>query len=121
MNESKKSKIERKNMVSFRLTDEEYAPFKEIIETMSVSKSEFFRMMVLGQVAAIPKLETRKPPQYDRILFLVNKTSNNVNQIAKQINVAYKENTVTEIQLTNWYRKLSIITDNLIMGINNVK
>ncbi|MFH6840971.1 plasmid mobilization protein [Providencia sp. 2024EL-00732] len=117
----KESKIERKNMVSFRLTDEEYAPFKDIIEKMDVSKSEFFRMMVLGQVNAIPKLETRKPPEYDRILFLVNKASNNLNQIAKQINIAYKENTITEKQLTDWYRKLSIITDNLMMGIERVK
>lgn len=117
----KESKIERKNMVSFRLTDEEYAPFKEIIETMNVSKSEFFRMMILGQVAEIPQLETRKPPEYDRILFLVNKTSNNINQIAKQINIAFKENTITEKQLVEWYRKLSIITDNLMMGIDRVK
>ncbi|CQQ96259.1 Uncharacterised protein [Yersinia enterocolitica] len=117
----KESKIERKNMVSFRLTDKEYAPFKEIIETMNVSKSEFFRMMILGQVDAIPQLETRKPPEYDRILFLVNKTSNNVNQIAKQINIAFKENTITEKQLVEWYRKLSIVTDNLMMGIDRVK
>ncbi|HEK1205924.1 TPA: plasmid mobilization relaxosome protein MobC [Proteus mirabilis] len=103
------------------MTDKEYAPFKEIIETMNVSKSEFFRMMILGKVDAIPQLETRKPPEYDRILFLVNKTSNNVNQIAKQINIAFKENTITEKQLVEWYRKLSIVTDNLMMGIDRVK
>ncbi|MBC3997507.1 plasmid mobilization relaxosome protein MobC [Morganella morganii] len=114
----KESKIERKNMVSFRLTDGEYEPFKKIIDKMEVSRSEFFRMMVLGQTDAIPELKTKKPPEYDRLLFLFNKASNNINQLAKQVNTAHKDGLLTEKKLADWYRKLSIITDNLLAGIN---
>lgn len=107
-------------MVGLRFTEEEFEPFKKAIEALGLTKSEFFRLLCINQLD--PNIHSKvNSDKHDRILFLVNKTSNNINQIAKQINIAFKENTITEKQLIDWYRKLSIITDNLMMGIERVK
>ncbi|QBY45619.1 hypothetical protein QE197_20035 (plasmid) [Arsenophonus nasoniae] len=59
--------------------------------------------------------------KYDRLLFYFNKTSNNINQIAKQINTAYQDGMITEQRLIRWLTTLNTISDNLLSGIEHDK
>lgn len=112
-----KNRKNKSNHVTFRLTDEEYVPFKNAIDALGVSRSEFFRLLCINQLD--PDIHNKtNSEKYDRLLFLFNKASNNINQLAKQVNTAQKDGLLTEKKLTDWYRKLSIITDNLLAGIN---
>ena len=36
--------------VTFRLTEEEYAPFDRAIRELEISKSEFFRLLTIGKI-----------------------------------------------------------------------
>ncbi|EGH9360856.1 MobC family plasmid mobilization relaxosome protein [Salmonella enterica] len=101
--------VERKHVISVRLTEEEYEPFKKILESTEVSKSEFFRMVLLSRVSDLPT-KPKVTPEYKRCLFFFNKTSNNINQIAKRINIDAKKGAVTD----STYRRIM----NTLISIN---
>ncbi|HFR2584382.1 TPA: DUF6290 family protein, partial [Shigella sonnei] len=84
------SKVERKHVISLRLTDEEYQSFHEYFTSLEVSRSEFFRMVILNRLDDIPTLKQKRPVEYRELLRLFNKSSNNINQIAKKINTEYR-------------------------------
>ncbi|HGZ7314678.1 TPA: relaxosome protein [Vibrio parahaemolyticus] len=81
--------------ISFRLTESEYSPFKLILETTELTRTEFFRRVFLNNEYYFDVKE--KPSQdYERLLFLFNKTSNNLNQVAHKLNSAYRGDVVSE-------------------------
>lgn len=110
-------KKDNKNIhITFRLTESEYAPFKEVIDTLGLSKSEFFRLLLTKQLD--PDIHNKiNSEKYDRLLFYFNKTSNNINQIARQINAAYKGGMITDQRLIRWLTVLNTISDNFLSGI----
>ncbi|ENX6969041.1 DUF6290 family protein, partial [Shigella sonnei] len=83
------SNVERKHVISLRLTDEEYQSFHQYLTSLDVSRSEFFRMLILNRLDDIPALKPKRPTDYRELLRLFNKSSNNINQIAKKINTEY--------------------------------
>ncbi|TNV16123.1 plasmid mobilization relaxosome protein MobC [Buttiauxella sp. B2] len=87
--------VDRKHVISVRLTEEEYEPFKKILEATEISKSEFFRLVLLNRVAELPT-KPKVTADYKKCLFYFNKSSNNINQIAKQLNIAEKKGVATE-------------------------
>lgn len=81
--------------VSFRLTAADHAAYLEKVEASGMKSSEFFRDCVLGnktQVIARPKSSAEK----DRIIYLFNKASNNMNQLAHKANAAHLAGSVSE-------------------------
>ena len=81
--------------VSFRLTAADHATYLEKVEASGMKSSEFFRDCVLGnktQVIARPKSSAEK----DRIIYLFNKASNNMNQLAHKANAAHLAGSVSE-------------------------
>lgn len=112
------TKIERKNMVSARFTDEEYKPFKKILDSTEVTKSELFRLLVLNKVERLPT-KNRVTPDYKNLVHVFNKTGNNINQLAKRVNVAHKNGIVTEQHYRRWLNDLNRILDSLNKGIEN--
>lgn len=76
-------------VISFRLSQEEFAPFAALLAQSSMKRSEFFRQTFLGSDKQI-SLKVRQHPDYTKLLFLISKTSNNLNQIAKKLNGADK-------------------------------
>ncbi|HGJ5882485.1 plasmid mobilization protein [Arsenophonus sp.] len=114
-------KKDNKNIhITFRLTESEYAPFKEVIDTLGLSKSEFFRLLLTKQLD--PDIHNKiNSEKYDRLLFYFNKTSNNINQIATRINTAYQDGMITEQRLIRWLTVLNTISDNLLSGIEHDK
>lgn len=74
-----KEKLEK--VASFRLTQADYDAYQNKFRASGLTQSEFFRDCVLGnrtQVVARPSASLEKK----RMLFLVNKISNNINQMA---------------------------------------
>lgn len=71
--------------VSFRLTTTERLAYLDKCEAAGLSPSDFFRDCVLTnktQIVARPKASADR----QRLLYLVNKTSNNINQLAHRAN-----------------------------------
>lgn len=87
---------ENKNIpISFRLTDSEFKPYKDVLDRTSLTKTEFFRGVFLDKKYTF-NVNEKRPVEYDRLVFLFNKTSNNINQIAHKLNGAYKGGVVSE-------------------------
>ena len=71
--------------VSFRLTAADHAAYLAKVEASGLKPSEFFRECVLQnrtQIVARPKAS----PERGRLLYLFNKASNNINQLAHRAN-----------------------------------
>lgn len=104
--------VERKHIISVRLTDEEYAPFKEILEATEISKSEFFRLVMLNRLNDLPS-KPKTTQDYKKCLFYLNKTSNNINQIAKRINIDSKSGVVNDNTYNRFVNALLSISNSL--------
>lgn len=112
------SKVERKHVISLRLTDEEYQSFNEYFTSLEVSRSEFFRMVILNRLDDIPTLKQKRPVEYRELLRLFNKSSNNINQIAKKINTEYRNGFISESTYLRYLNVLVNIRDAFVAGIN---
>src|SRR5471032_2676604 len=89
---------EKKNkdkVVAFRLSQEDFAQFERTLASSNMNKSEFFREIFLNSNVNITvKGAPSKDLQY--LTFLFNKASNNLNQIAHQVNSAHLSGKVSE-------------------------
>lgn len=80
---------------SFRLTESEYRTWQQKVQESGLSASEFFRQAVLANKTRIAPY--RKPsPDLRRMLMLMNKTSNNINQLAHRANADYLAGVLSE-------------------------
>ncbi len=110
-------KVNKERIVSYRLTEEQYAPFGEIIEKAGISQSQFFRDMTLSKSPVFK--ESSK--NYDHLLFLYNKSSNNLNQLAHRVNSAYrKSGVVSETLYIRTLNELALIRELLSAGLSHV-
>lgn len=94
--------------VSFRLTAADHAAYLEKVEASGMKLSDFFRDCVLGnktQVIARPKSSADK----ERIIYLFNKASNNMNQLAHKANAAHLAGNVSEATYIGILSVLQII------------
>ncbi len=81
----------RSEVISFRLSEDEYAPYRRVIEDSGTSRAELFRKVFLELTPSITiSASKRASKENPKILFYANKTSNNINQIARQLNIAAK-------------------------------
>lgn len=99
-------------VISFRLKQDEFEPFKLLLEKSDKTKSEFFRDIFLSKQKDINiTLNELKPVDYFNILRVVNKTGNNLNQLAKSLNIAQKSNIISE--------RIYLKAINSLISINN--
>ena len=81
--------------VSFRLTAADHAAYLAKVEASGLKPSEFFRECVLQnrtQIVARPKAS----PERGRLLYLFNKASNNINQLAHRANADHLAGVISE-------------------------
>lgn len=83
-------------VVSFRLTRDEFSPFEEQVKKSQLSRSAFFRKLSLSKSDGI-NIEVKDTT---KLLYLFNKSSNNINQLALKINAAHKNGTISERKYT---------------------
>ncbi|WP_434598695.1 molybdopterin-guanine dinucleotide biosynthesis protein MobC (plasmid) [Pseudomonas sp. R4-76] len=113
-----KPKLERVNkgrVVSFRLTDEQMAPYEEKIKAAGLSQSAFFRETFLQ---ANPVFE-QSSQEYERLLFYYSKASNNLNQLAHSVNRAWKGDIISQALYAKWLNELISIRELIAAGVNN--
>lgn len=96
--------------VSFRLTDTDHAAYLAKVEASGLKPSEFFRECVLQNrtqvVARVPTSSDKR-----RLLYLFNKTSNNMNQLAHAANAAELAGTATPATYAGILAELQAIAD----------
>lgn len=101
-------KVKLTHLVSFRLTADDHKKYLKKAESSGQKPSEYFRDCVLDnktQVVARPKSSADK----ERLIYLFNKTSNNMNQLAHRANAAHLAGSVSEATYTGILAVLQII------------
>lgn len=83
-------------VVSFRLMRDEFSLFEEQIKVSRLSRSAFFRKLTLSKSDSV-HIEVKDT---SKLLYLFNKSSNNINQLALKINSAHKNGIISERKYT---------------------
>lgn len=95
-------------IISLRLTDEQYADFLKKLDLSGLNESEYMRRAIIGDettiVAAPVQTETSR-----RLLFIISKVSNNLNQLAHVINVARLKGVINRELYIELLTKLDLI------------
>ena len=81
--------------VSFRLTAADHAAYLAKVEASGLKPSEFFRECVLQNRTQIVA-RAKASPERGRLLYLFNKASNNMNQLAHRANADHLAGTLSE-------------------------
>ena len=96
-------------LFSVRLPESEYRTWQAKVQESGLSASEFFRQAVLANRTRIAPY--RKPsPDIRRMLFLMNKTSNNINQLAHRAHVDHMAGVLSESIYTRILQDLETIS-----------
>lgn len=112
---------EKKNkdkVVAFRLSQDDFAQFEEKLAASAMNKSEFFREVFLN---AHVSLTVKSAPSRDleQLIFIFNKSSNNLNQIAHRVNSAYLTGKVSEQLYKSVTNALIDIRELLLSGVKD--
>lgn len=105
-------------VVSLRLTPSDHSMWLSKVKASGQTRSEFFRSCVLGnrtEVIARRSASTDKR----RLLYLFNKTSNNMNQLAHAANAAELTGTATAATYIGILAELQAIADMMRKVIDN--
>lgn len=121
---AKKTKDEKPSaplnkVASFRLSDADYAVYREKFDASGLSQSAFFRDCVLTnrtQVVAQPRASLDK----QRLTYLFNKTSNNINQLAYRANADHLEGKTSEATYQAILDQLAALVALMKEGIRHV-
>ncbi|ECH2288227.1 plasmid mobilization protein [Enterobacter cancerogenus] len=110
-------KPNKSTVISFRLTEEEFRPYAMLLDKSTMSRSEFFRTIFLEHKIDLV-LKEKGSPDYKKCLFYYNKTSNNLNQLTKQINKSVLAGTITQLQYMKLLNTLIDIRELLKGGLD---
>ncbi len=104
--------------VSFRLALPDHAAYLAKAKAAGVKPSDFFRDAVLNNKTQIV---ARTPPSSDkrRLIYLFNKASNNLNQLAHTANAAELAGTVTPATYAGILAELQTLADVMKEAIRN--
>ncbi|PHX27857.1 molybdopterin-guanine dinucleotide biosynthesis protein MobC [Pseudomonas amygdali] len=130
-------KPNKDRVVSFRLTEEQYAPFEKIMQQSGTKSSVFFRELLLNKTPVFKaasgtkssvffrELLLNKTPVFkaasvdqERLVFIFNKSSNNLNQLAKRVHQAHHRGIVSEGVYLKISNTLMSIRDLLLSGVD---
>ncbi|MGR6830960.1 plasmid mobilization protein [Aliivibrio wodanis] len=105
--------------IGFRLLNEEYDKFKKKAEKANMTLIEFLREGVLKNKSFVVRKEKRSIDK-QQLIFLYKKSSNNLNQIAKQIHISNKAGIITKSEMKSAIKHIESIMELLEKGINDV-
>lgn len=107
---------EKTRVVSFRVSEEVFAEYERKLKNSGVKKSQFLREVLLNSNATFQA----PSKDYERLLFLYNKSSNNLNQLAYRVNSAYrKSGIISESLYIRALNELVLIRELLSVGVNH--
>lgn len=90
------AKQNKEVVISLRLTRDEFSAYEQQIKEAQLSRSAFFRKLVLSKKELI-NIEVKDTKQ---LLYLFNKSSNNINQLALKVNYAHKKGVISDKKYT---------------------
>jgi len=99
---SKKKKDDTEKLtrpVSFRLTAADHAAYLAKVEASGLRPSVFFREVVLTNKTQIVA-RAKASPERGRLVYLMNKASNNINQLAHRANADHVAGVVSDATYT---------------------
>lgn len=106
--------------VSFRLSQTDYDAYQVKFSASGLSQSDFFREHVLTNRTTV--IARAKPSQDKRrLLYLFNKTGNNINQLAHRANSDYLAGTLTETTYEQILQSLEQISRFMKASLPNVE
>nr|WP_258404783.1 molybdopterin-guanine dinucleotide biosynthesis protein MobC [Pseudomonas fluorescens] len=107
---------DKTRVVSFRVSEEVFAEYERKLKDSGVKKSQFLREVLFNSNATF-----QAPSRdYERLLFLYNKSSNNLNQLAYKVNSAYrKSGIISESLYIRAINELVLIRELLSAGVNH--
>lgn len=109
---SKAKKTALTRIITTRLNDADFAQFEAKVEASNMSRSDFFRDCILSNKTKVVAREVESK-DYQKLLFVINKASNNLNQIAKKLNTASKLEVMTQQTYDDALYNLSLISSYL--------
>lgn len=98
----KNEKNNKDVVISLRISAEDFSLFANKIETSKMSRSAFFRNIVLSKTNNI-NITVKNT---DKLLYYFNKAGNNINQLAKNANIAYRNGKVSDKKYTMYLNVL---------------
>ena len=105
-------------LVSFRLTEPHHAAYAAKVSASGLTPSAYFRDAVLQnktQIVARPKAS----PDQRRLVYLMNKASNNLNQLAHRANLDHLSGKVSEETYKATLRALQDLTNHMKSAVKN--
>ena len=106
------------NLVSLRLTAADHAAYLAKVELSGMKPSVFFRECVLNNKTQITAIN-KPAPEWGRAVYLMNKASNNINQLAHQANIAHLSGKVSEATYTAILSQIQTLTLYLKATVKN--
>jgi hypothetical protein len=94
--------------VSFRLTAADHAAYLAKVEASGMKPSAFFRDAVLTNKTQIVA-RAKASPERGRLVYLINKASNNINQLAHRTNADHLAGVVSEATYTRILAELQTL------------
>lgn len=101
-------------VVSFRFTEEQYAPHEEIMKRTGVKASVYFRELLLTKNPVFKEASAAD----ERLVFIFNKSSNNLNQVAKRVHQAHHRGIISQALFIKLCNMLNSIRDLLLAGVD---
>ncbi|MCY1447503.1 hypothetical protein D9M71_641300 [compost metagenome] len=102
-------------VVAFRVSDDEFATHAEKQPASGLTMSAYCRRVFLeSEVTIVPPSKNQ-----ERLVFLYNKSSNNLNQLAHRINEARRNEIISERLYLNLANQLVAIRELLLSGIQD--
>ncbi|WP_162200323.1 plasmid mobilization protein [Aliivibrio fischeri] len=105
--------------VGFRLPNDEHEKFTAKANKANMELTEFLREAILKNKTIIVKKEERSVDK-QKLIFLYKKTSNNLNQLAKQIHTSNRAGTLSREKMNHAIASIENIMKLLEQGINDV-
>ena len=108
------------HLVSLRLTAADHAAYLAKVELSGMKPSAFFRDCILTNTTQIVAI-SKPAPEWGRLVYLMNKASNNINQLAHQANMAHLSGQVSEATYTALLSQIQTLTLYLKATVNNAR
>ncbi|UJF17237.1 plasmid mobilization relaxosome protein MobC [Vibrio sp. SS-MA-C1-2] len=113
------SRENKEHIITFRLSNEDFKPFEKVLLNTDQTRSSLFRKVVITKSELI-FIDKGKLEESKKITFLANKSANNINQIAKQLNKYHKSGVVTEQLYQEVLNRLITIESSFVKAIQYV-
>lgn len=106
--------------VSFRLSETDFLAYQEKVQASGLTSADFFRNCILTnrtQIVAKPQVSVDR----SRLLYLISKASNNINQLAYRANSDHLTGLLSDATYKAILSELDLIARYLKIALNQVE